>query len=312
MTRYRLDQEIVDVLAVSAAELAGPPALPPGDWRALRSAIAKEYAALADVAPPVPADVTMENLTIVTDDGWSMRARWYARGDDRPGPAVVYAHGGGMVAGSLDDYEQIVATYVSGTGVPFLSVDYRLAPEAKGARPAQDVLDAVRWLVAHASERGVEPDRFALMGDSGGGGVAASTAILARERGVAIAALLLIFPMLDDRVDAASPALEPFLTWTAEMNATGWAARVDGPVTPATSPARLEDHRGLPPTYLEVGDLDLFRDECIAFAARLARADVPLELHVHPSVPHGYDMTAPAAGVSRRAMADRLRVLVGL
>ena len=310
MTRYSLDQEIVDVLASPAEPLA--PALPPGDWRALRDAIAEAYAADAVVAPPVPRDVAMEDLTIATDDGWSMRARWYTRGHDGPGAAVVYTHGGGMVAGSLDDYEQMVATYVSKTGVPFLSVDYRLSPETKGARPAEDVLDAVRWLIAHATARGVEPERVSLMGDSAGGGVATSAAILARDRDVAVATLILVFPMLDDRVTTASPAIESFLTWTAEMNSIAWAARVDGTVTPATSPARLEDYRGMPPTYIEVGDLDLFRNECIAFAARLVEADVPLELHVHPSVPHGYDTMAPESDVARRAMADRLRVLAAL
>jgi acetyl esterase/lipase len=142
--------------------------------------------------------------------------------------------------------------------------------------------------------------------------VAASAAVLARDRDVAVATLILVFPMLDDRVTSASPAIESFLIWTAEMNSTGWAARVDGTVTPATSPARLEDYQGMPPTYIEVGDLDLFRNESIAFAARLAEADVPLELHVHPSVPHGYDTMAPESGVSRRAMADRLRVLAAL
>jgi hypothetical protein len=92
MTRYSLDQEIVDVPASPAEPLA--PALPPGDWRALRDSIAEAYAANAVVAPPVPRDVAMEDLTIVTDDRWSMRARWYTRGDDRSGAAVVYAHGG--------------------------------------------------------------------------------------------------------------------------------------------------------------------------------------------------------------------------
>jgi acetyl esterase/lipase len=174
------------------------------------------------------------------------------------------------------------------------------------------VLDASRWLIAHASERGVEPERISLMGDSAGGGVAASAAVLARDRDVAVATLILVFPMLDDRVATVRPAIEPFLTWTPEMNSIAWAARVDGTVTPATSPARLEDYRGMPPTYIEVGDLDLFRNESIAFAARLAEADVPLELHVHPSVPHGYDTMAPESGVSRRAMADRVRVLATL
>ena len=120
--------------------------------------------------------------------------------------------------------------------------------------------------------------------------------------------------MLDDRVTTADPAIAPFVTWTYDNNWTGWSALVGerigtGEVPPIAAPARALDLNGIAPLYVEVGDLDIFRNEDIAYALRAAEAGVPLELHVHPGAPHAFERTAPDAAVSRRAMADRLRVI---
>jgi acetyl esterase/lipase len=61
-----------------------------------------------------------------------------------------------------------------------------------------------------------------------------------------------------------------------------------------------------------VGDLDIFRDEDIAYAAKLASSGVPTELHVHPGAPHGFDRLAPGAAVTRRAFTDRVRTISSL
>ncbi|MCX2927670.1 alpha/beta hydrolase [Streptomyces sp. NEAU-W12] len=79
------------------------------------------------------------------------------------------------------------------------------------------------------------------------------------------------------------------------------------------SPPRwLEDATGLPPAYIEVGQLDAFRDEDLAYATKLSRAGVPVEFHLHPGVPHEFDSLAFTTDVARRAIADRVRVLVSL
>jgi acetyl esterase/lipase len=308
---YRLDEEIAQALAPYIEELENAPAIPRGDWRALRDRTNEDYGAFVALAPPVPGEVEREDLTLIGDDGVALAARWYTRGAERPGAAVVYAHGGGLIAGDLDHYEPIVAQYVAGSGVPLLSVAYRLAPEGHGTLPVEDVLTAVAWLRRHATRLGVEPARIAVMGDSAGGGLVASAAILARDRGVGLAHQILVYPMLDDRESAVSPAVEPFLTWTPDMNATCWSARrgTATAVPAVCAPARLEDVRGLPPAYLEVGDLDLFRDETLAYAQRLAAAGVPIELHVHPSIPHAHDLIAPPSDIARRTLQDRVRVL---
>lgn len=313
ISRYRLDPEIAAVLEPMAASAAEAPPIERGDWRALRERANTNLAFLATLNPPVSGAVSVQPLQITVDDGTDIAARWYKRSNERPGSAVVYAHGGGMIAGNLDVYDAVVAEYVAATGVPFLSVAYRLAPEAQGPRPARDVFAAVQWLSDLASELGVEPNRIAVMGDSGGGGVAASAAIIARDLGVGLARQILIYPMLDDRTLDAG-AVAPFLTWTSDMNFTGWSARLgeqfgaDG-VLPASAPARLTNFRGLAPAYIEVGDLDIFRSESVSYAQQLAAADVPIELHVHPGAPHGFERFAPASQLAQRAMHDRKRAI---
>lgn len=78
---------------------------------------------------------------------------------------------------------------------------------------------------------------------------------------------------------------------------------------PSAAPARLTDASGLPPAYIEVGQLDIFRDEDVRYALTLSAAGVPVELHLHPGMPHEYDAIAFASDVARRAQADRDRVL---
>jgi acetyl esterase/lipase len=101
------------------------------------------------------------------------------------------------------------------------------------------------------------------------------------------------------------------------MNYTGWHALLgdaigtDG-VSPAAAPARLTDFAGLAPAYIEVGTLDIFRDESIDYAKSLLRAAVDAELHVHPGAPHGHDWSAVSAPLADRWRADRIRAITAL
>jgi acetyl esterase/lipase len=312
MTDYRLDDQLAQALAQLPPEFLSMPDPPANDVRALRDRINYQYTEMGRPAPPVPAGVDREDVSIPVGGDVSLEARWYSKGGARPGSAVVYAHGGGQVAGTLDHYDRRMRVYVAETSVPILSVGYRVAPEGKGQQLSEDVFAGVMWLLEEADRLAVDPTRIALMGDSGGGGLAASAAVLARDRGITIAQQILLYPMLDDRITVASSALDPFLAWTAGMNATSWNARADGPASETTSPARLSDARGLAAAYIEVGDLDLLRNESLAYAQKLAAADVPLELHVHPGTPHAYEWLDESAAVTQRALADRYRVLRSL
>lgn len=153
---------------------------------------------------------------------------------------------------------------------------------------------------------------------SAGGGLAAGVAIVSRDRkGPAVARQLLIYPMLDDRTTTPDPYIVPFAGWSYDDNVTGWNALLGTghehrKIDPSAAPGRLQDATGLPPAYIEVGQLDIFRDEGIRYALTLSRAGVPVEFHLHPGVPHEYDAIAFDADVSRRAQSDRDRVLRSL
>ena len=316
-----LDPEIAAFMA-SAGD--PPPPHRRGDWRGLRALSSGGMGTMMAGNPRFPdgfPDVRSRDAAAYSANGTQIPLRWYApagvdQGD--PGPAVVYAHGGGLVAGSLEHSDASLADHVTATGVPFLAVDYRLAPErGTGVQPAQDVFAALEWLVEHADEFGVDPGRVAVMGDSAGGGIAAGAALLARDAGVAVARQILQYPMLDDRTVVPDLQLEGLATWSWDMNWTAWHALLGelagtDDVPPVAVPARAADLSGLAPAYLEVGELDILRDETIEYARRLAHAGVSAELHVHPGAVHGFDRFVPDAAVSRRSLADRRRVLANL
>jgi acetyl esterase/lipase len=227
-------------------------------------------------------------------------------------------HGGGMIVGDIGMFDGPASRYVSASGTPILSVDYRLAPERPHPTPVEDVYAALVWLHEHAAELGVDPARIAVFGDSAGGGLAAAVSILARDLGgPAIAKQVLVMPMLDDRTIHPDPELAPFAVWTWDDNRTGWQALLadaaGGPDAPAhAAPARVADPRGCRPRTSRSGQLDIFRDEDLTYALRLGQAGVPVEFHLHPGVPHEFDFIAYDTAAARRAVADRVRVLASL
>jgi acetyl esterase/lipase len=320
-SRHALDPEVAAGLERFDAGGAAGPAPARGDGRALRELLTADMTRLAAAESASRPTVEAVDFEAVSDDGEPLALRWYRPRGTQPGSAVVFVHGGGMIAGDIDLYDGMVSGYVDRAGVPFLSVGYRLAPEASGTTPARDVFAAVRWLHGRGASLDVDSERIAVMGESAGGGLAAAAAIAARDERIELAAQILIYPMLDDRTDGTGGdgGLESLVpgAWSSDNNATGWgallgAARGTANVSPLAAPARLDDSRGLARAYIEVGDLDLFRDESLAYAARLAGAGVPLELHVHPGAPHGYERMAPSSELARRVSADRVRILRSL
>lgn len=232
-------------------------------------------------------------------------------------PAILYIHGGGMIAGTPDMQAGLLSQRASETGALIVSVDYRLAPETPFPGGLEDVYAALVWLHDHANELGVDPDRIMVMGDSGGGCLAAATALLARDRGrIKLRAQLLIYPMLDLRTggpDAPSddPKTGEFL-WTRAQNRHAWAAvrgnlATDDPRFGYLSPAFMNDLSGLPATFILTGALDLFRDEDVTYAHRLWQADVPTELVVYVNAVHGFDLLPSA--LAERARQDIVRAV---
>lgn len=226
-------------------------------------------------------------------------------------PALLHIHGGGHVMGSASGSDPANRALARALGCVVASVDYRLAPEAPYPAAVHDCLAALAWLHDQADALGIDAARIGVKGESAGGGLAAALALLARDRGGPAPAFQhLIFPMLDDRTCTTTdphPLTGEFI-WTASDNLFGWTAllgRAPGgaDVSPYAAPARATELAGLPPTFLSVGALDLFLEEDLAFATRLARAGVPVELHVYPGAFHAFQL-APGAEVTRAAERD--------
>jgi triacylglycerol lipase len=194
-----------------------------------------------------------------------------------------------------------------------VSVDYRLCPETPFPGPQEDNYAGLLWLAEHAEELGVDPSRIVVMGESAGGGLAASLALMARDRGgPRLAGQVLVYPMLDWRTGGPDDCWKNRHTgefiWTHAKNQFGWnALRGDYSPTDARkgwfSPALADDLAGLPPTYMMTGALDLFLDEDLDYARRLADAGVPIELHVYPGAIHAFEMV-PDTALQRQAMTD--------
>ncbi len=309
---FSFDPELEDLLKGVIALMQAEPAAA-GDWQTLRetgnAGLALMFSALPEVVGVQTTDVQVNGYQDAP-----VAARLYQREGSSPGSAILYIHGGGMVLGSMDLYDKVPATYVAESGVPMLSVDYRLAPEHPHPVPVEDCFGALTWLHEHAAEYGIDPARIAVMGDSAGGGLAAATAIVARDRGLPLAKQILIYPMLDDRNVVPDPELVPFAMWSYDGNITGWGAllgdqRGAADVPPSAAPARETNFAGLAPAYIEVGELDIFRDEDIEYAQRLGRVGVSAELHVHTGVPHGFDAIAAGSSLGQRSRADRIRII---
>lgn len=227
-------------------------------------------------------------------------------------PAVLGIHGGGYVLGTRFFATTELIELAEKYGVVGVAVEYRLAPEHPAPAAAEDCYAVLRWMAAHASELGIDPDRLIVSGASAGGGLTAAVALMARDRGgPALAGQLVNAPMIDDRnTSVSSRQYDGLGAWDRNNNHTGWEAmlgdqRGTDNVHRYQAPARAADLSGLPPAYLEVGSAEVFRDETVDYATRIWATGGEAELHVWSGGYHGFSGFSPDAVVSHAARAAR-------
>jgi len=229
-----------------------------------------------------------------------------------PRPAVYHTHGGGMVVGDRSFGVETFLPQVAEGNAVVVSVEYRLAPEHPDPAPVEDCYAGLVWTAKNAAELGIDPERIIIAGASAGGGLAAGTALLARDRAFPrLSHQILICPMLDDRLEThSSRMLDEEGVWDRNSNLFGWTAllgeRRGGPdVSPYAAPARAEDLTGLPRTYIDTGSAESFRDETLTYARRLSEAGVSVDLHMWGGGFHGFDLVAGHTALSRASVATR-------
>lgn len=300
--RDRIDPELAQALALVPKTSAGIFDL--SDIEGTRAAIH----AMADAAPASAhdGDVAVEVHEVRRPDGSVLGVRVLRPvALSGPIPALVWFHGGGQVLGYAGQEDSYLEPIVAQVGCLVVSVDYRLAPEAPSPAAAEDAHLGYSWLRSEAAGLGIDPDRIGIAGASGGGCIAAALALMIRDRGTPPPLFqALNYPMLDDRNETASShEITDIGVWDRPTNILAWKAilgdrvgRAD--VSPYSVPARADDLTGLPPTFIAIGELDLFRDEGLAYATNLMSAGVPVELHVYPGAYHAWDLFAPGSGLA--------------
>ena len=236
---------------------------------------------------------------------------------DGPLPVLLHLHGGGFVSGSPERKGAAHRKQSLELGCAIYSVDYRLAPETPFPGAIEDCYAVLKWLTENAEQLGIHRSRIAVSGESAGAGLAASLALLVRNRAeLSLCFQHLVSPMLDDRT-AVEMKTSPFageFAWTREDNAFGWSSLLGNDVGKAdTSPyaaaARAEDLSHLPPAFISVAALDLLMDEELEYARRLVNSGVPVELHLYPGTYHGFSSACPRARISVAAERDSQEAL---
>jgi len=254
------------------------------------------------------AEVRISERFITGGDGQELLIRIYQPEgmNSTKLPVLLWFHGGGYVMGRPNGDDTLCGKFVESAGCVVISPDYRLAPEYPYPAALEDCYATLVWIASGKFELNVDVERIAIGGGSAGGGLTAALALLTRDRvGPSICFEMPLYPMIDDRNITLSSyeVTDKSAVWHRSNNLVAWEMylgdHTHGDVSPYAAPSRATDLVGLPPTYICVGQLDLFRDEAIDFAAHLAQAGVDVELHVYPGCFHAFEHVVPDAEISR-------------
>ncbi len=291
----QLDPEFRDLIEVDGPYLSD---ILKVDVALARAGFAERLKELAEMVGPFEGQKDEYHIPGLDGDPEVSVIEYRARDVLYPDCAIIWLHGGGYMIGSADD----LSAQSFSSLAPVISVEYRMAPEHRAPAAARDACAVINRI---ASNR--KPRKIIIGGPSAGGGLAASAALMNRDRGgPELAFQLLIYPMLDDRHDNPSGHMDiPRSTWTRDISLHAWSlyAEEEG-ASPYAAAARATDLSNLPPAYIMCGDLDLFLDDDIEYANRLRSSGVPVELAIFPGAPHGFNGFAPGAKVSERANAS--------
>lgn len=208
-------------------------------------------------------------------------------------PAIVFLHGGGLVAGSIDTHDLVARGLCAASGCRVISVEYRLAPEHPYPAAFEDAAIALDAVIHDGALHGVDGDRVALCGESGGGALAVLATHDRASAGKSLPALVhLICPVLDFGEESASRRqfAEGYLIDrdTLEADLADYLGAGMERSDPRISPLRLASLAGLPRFIVHTAEYDPLRDEGDAFARRLEEAGVSVVHHTHDGMVHNF------------------------
>ena len=271
------------------------------------------FVASRAILQPDPSPVGEVRDLAATGPAGEIPLRLYrGQGTDasRPQPALIYYHGGGWVLGNLESHDGVCRDIANAAQCTVISVDYRLAPEAKFPAAADDSIAAAQWIHDNAEALGIDRNRLAVGGDSAGGNLSAVVALHARDNGGPKLKLqVLIYPSTD--MSSVYPSYEEFaeqlpltrstMDWFVDLylkqratDAKDWRA----------SPLHAKSLAGLPPAYVITAAMDPLRDEGEEFARALMQAGVAVETKRFDGQIHGFLTMGRIIKDSQMAIAD--------
>lgn len=286
-------QQILEAMAASGLQLPDP-------------MTAEGMRAVMNAPMPMPEIAVAEVRDVeVAGAAGPIAARLYHPAPGEIRPLALLMHGGGWVIGTLDTHDALSRVLARDSGCAVLSIDYRLAPEHPYPAALQDCLAVIEELPTRAAEFGVRAERYAVVGDSAGGNLAAAIALSLRGKANAPAAQILFYPVTDADFETASYRATPkeaFLT--ADMMRFFWNAYV-GEAEPdgLAAPLRAPDVRGAAPATVIVAGNDPLHDEGFAYAQKLRVADVPTDLHDFGGAIHGFASFFGVVPIADQAIA---------
>jgi acetyl esterase/lipase len=262
----------------------------------------------------IPA-VEVPGVSVEIIESENVRLRLYRPEVSQSDAALLWIHGGGYLMGRAIQDDKLCGITARECGITVVSTEYRVAPEHPFPAALDDCLAAWNWLQASAAQLGVDPARVAIGGQSAGGGLAAclvqrvhDDATSSGSGNEAIAQWLLC-PMLDDRT-ATLRRLDGVrhILWTNHLNAVGWRSYLghepgEAQAAPYAVAARRTDLANLPPAWIGVGDIDLFHEECVAYAQSLQDSGVDVTLRVTPGGPHAFESWGSRTNVAQAHLA---------
>ena len=233
-----------------------------------------------------------------------------------PFPVYVCIHGGGWWMGNIAMTESECRHIVRDAGCVVVSIDYHLAPEHKFPIPAEDCYAATTWVVEHAAELAIDPERIAVGGGSAGGNLAAAVALMARDRsGPKLRLQVLDVPVIDSRMNTRSMEenAQGYML-TKEWLQQAWDRYLQGPDdarNPYASPAFAEDLSGLPPALVLTAEYDPLRDEGEDYGRRLQAAGVHATVSRYDGMIHGFTFFTKVVPEAREARTEVIAALCG-